>query len=152
MIQTPVTVITGAAGTGKTTLITKILSAHPDKKFAILVNRLDRDMGDVERITQAGGRCLPVLGGCICCDLADSFVGAMLQITAVRDIYDHILIEACSIADPDKVMEFAHADPELAAGQIIVTCKDETDTVPFRAQANKIIAQTSAINLHELIV
>lgn len=151
MIQTPVTVIAGADGTGKTSLIEKIIRANPGKNFAVLVNKLNLDMRDVEKITEAGGRCLPVLGGCICCNLADSFVGAMLQITAVRDNYDHILIEACSAADPAKVMEFAHADPELEVRRIIITRKDQSDEPPFAAEADRIVSQSDAINLGELI-
>jgi len=151
VIQTPVTVIAGGAGSGKTTLITKIIKSHPKMKFAVLVNRLDRDMSDVEQITKAGGRCLPVPGGCICCDLADSFVGAMLQITAVRDIYDHILIEACSTANPAKVMEFAHADPELEARRIIVTRKAPNDSPQLAQHADRVVSQSDAINVAELI-
>jgi len=108
-------------------------------------------MHDVNAITEAGGRCLPVLGGCICCSLADSFVAAMLQITAVRDSYDHILIEACAAADPVKVMEFAHADSELAARRIILTCIDEKNLPPFSEYADRIIPQSMRFDPRELI-
>lgn len=120
MIQTPVSVIAGPYLCGKTTLTAQLIRANPALKCAVLVNRSDQSMADVETLSDAGGRCLPVLGGCICCTLEDSFVGAMLQITAVRDIYDHILIEACGEADPSKVMEFAEADPELLPARILL--------------------------------
>lgn len=119
MILTPVTVVAGAYGCGKTTLIEHIIKSNPDQRFAVLVNKIDRSMEDVHRISEVGGRCLPVLGGCICCKLQDSFIGAMLQITAVRDTYDHILIEACGEADPTPLLAFADADQELIPNGIL---------------------------------
>ena len=120
MIVTPVSIIAGPTGCGKTTLAAALIRANPEKNIAVLANRLDRSMADVETLTEAGGRCLPVLGGRICTELEDAFVGAMLQITAVRDIYDHILIEASGGSDPAKLMEFAEADQELLPARSLV--------------------------------
>lgn len=120
MIQTPVTIISGGFGAGKTTLIERLIKANPQTRFAVLLNREDSDMADFERVTEAGGQALPVFGGCICCTLADSYVAAMLQLTAVRDGFDHLLIEPSGRADPRVVWEFITADPELRAGKIVV--------------------------------
>lgn len=130
MIETPVTVIAGPKACGKTTLGVALVKANPGLRVAALVNRLDQSMADADALSAAGARVLPVPGGCMCCALYDSFVAAMLQITAVRDGLDHILIEAAAPADPTPLIEFTQADPELSTARLLLPHAPDAPPAP----------------------
>ena len=77
MGKIPVTVIGGYLGSGKTTLINKVISEDHGLKLALLIN----DFGDVNidasLIESQDGDVLSLSNGCVCCTLSDDFSQAM---------------------------------------------------------------------------
>ena len=73
--KTPVTLVTGFLGSGKTTLISRLL-AHPDMgETAVIVNELGEVGIDHHLLRRVDERTVLLASGCVCCtlrgDLAD---------------------------------------------------------------------------------
>ncbi len=104
-MRTPVTVVTGFLGVGKTTLIRHLLASHgTDERWAVLVNEFG-EVGIDGAIL--GGESLSVReipGGCICCS-----AGLALQTALVRLLREvaptRLLIEPTGLAHPASVLD-----------------------------------------------
>ena len=103
---TPVLVITGYLGSGKTTLINNILKQNKDKKIALIVNDIGEVNIDEELVLKSGyikqedkGDVVPLSNGCICCTLKKDLVD-QISTLASKDEFDYIIIEASGICEP----------------------------------------------------
>ena len=100
--EIPVLLLTGYLGSGKTTLVNRILSNKKGIKFAVIVN----DIGEVNidaGLIQKGGvvgttddSLVPLQNGCICCTLKMDLV-AQLNDLCRSGKFDYIVIEASGI-------------------------------------------------------
>ena len=80
MGKIPVTVIGGYLGSGKTTLINKVISQDHGLKLALLINDFGDINIDASLIESQDGDVLSLSNGCVCCTLSDDFSLAMEQI------------------------------------------------------------------------
>ncbi len=116
----PFTVIGGFLGAGKTTLVNHILRASTGTRYAVLVNDFGKINVDVELIESHDGQTIALSNGCICCSLANGFVNAMIGLMQTPDRFDHIIVEASGVSEPDRIMDFARIDPELTEDGILM--------------------------------
>ena len=114
------TVIGGFLGTGKTTLLNRILAASRGVRFAILVNDFGALNIDRALIQHEDSKIMQLANGCICCSLAGGLVDSMVELMRHRDAIDHILIEASGVSYPGRIMDFARIDPDLRPGLTLV--------------------------------
>jgi cobalamin biosynthesis protein CobW len=111
LAKTPVTIVTGFLGAGKTTLIRHILRHAGGRRLALIINEFG-DVGvdgDLLR-TCADDACpreaiIELANGCICCTVADDFVPALDQILSRSPKVDHILIETSGLALPKPLVQ-----------------------------------------------
>ena len=106
--ETPILLLTGYLGSGKTTLVNHILSNQCGIKFAVIVN----DIGEVnidEALIQKGGvvntkddSLVPLQNGCICCTLKMDLVNQINDLMAMQQ-FDYIVIEASGICEPAPI-------------------------------------------------
>lgn len=110
MKQTPVLLLTGYLGSGKTTLVNHILSNKRNIKFAVIVN----DIGEVNIdasliqkdgiVNQQDDSLVPLQNGCICCTLKTDLMEQLNDIMAM-DRFDYIVIEASGICEPAPIAQ-----------------------------------------------
>ena len=108
MKETPVLLLTGYLGSGKTTLVNKILTNRKGIRFAVIVN----DIGEVnidERLIARDGvvsrkdeSLVPLTNGCICCTLKMDLVEQLGDIVSTGK-FDYIVIEASGICEPEPI-------------------------------------------------
>ena len=97
--EIPVLLLTGYLGSGKTTLVNKILSNRKGIKFAVIVNDIGEVNIDADLIQKGGvvdkndDSLVPLQNGCICCTLKMDLVKQLSDITAMHR-FDYIVIEA----------------------------------------------------------
>jgi len=102
-MPTPVYVISGFLGSGKTTLINTILDTSPvDKKIMVLVNEFGNISIDRKIIKVDPKNVVDLSGGCICCGLFLELVSS-LRFALDTLFADIILIESTGLAIPGEI-------------------------------------------------
>jgi len=102
-MPTPVYVISGFLGAGKTTLINTILDTSPvDKKIMVLVNEFGSISIDRKIIKVDPDNVVDLSGGCICCGLFLELVSS-LRFALDTLFADIILIESTGLAVPGEI-------------------------------------------------
>ena len=103
---TPITLLTGYLGAGKTTLMNHILTNQEGYKVAVIVNDIGEVNIDAKLIADGGfiqeednGKVVPLSNGCICCTLKEDLMQQIVDILKTRQ-FDYILIEASGICEP----------------------------------------------------
>lgn len=107
--QTPITLIGGYLGAGKTTFINKLLnSGRLPSRTAVLVN----DFGDInidEHLIRSGSKSDQVIGlanGCVCCSIADDLTAALEALKS--SVIERVLLECSGVAEPQKARLQCH--------------------------------------------
>ena len=116
--ETPVLLLTGYLGSGKTTLVNRILANRKGIKFAVIVN----DIGEVNidaNLIEAGGvvdqkddSLVALQNGCICCTLKKDLVQQLNEIVS-QGKFDYIVIEASGICEPAPIAQTICAYPQM---------------------------------------
>ena len=111
LAKTPVTIVTGFLGAGKTTLIRHILSHAGGRRLALIINEFG-DVGvDGELLQGCADEACPreaiveLANGCICCTVADDFAPAVSALLAREPKPDHIVIETSGLALPKPLVK-----------------------------------------------
>ena len=99
----PVTVVTGFLGSGKTTLINRILSEQHGRKIAVIVNEFGEVSIDGQLVLRDEQEDLVEFNnGCLCCTVRGDLVETLAKLKT-RSELDAILIETTGLADPAPV-------------------------------------------------
>ncbi len=116
--ETPVLLLTGYLGSGKTTLVNRILSNNKGIKFAVIVNDLGTVNIDASLIEKGGmvgqkdDSLVALQNGCICCTLKMDLVEQLSEITRQHK-FDYIVIEASGICEPAPIAQTIVSIPQL---------------------------------------
>lgn len=103
--MTPVNLVTGLLGSGKTSAIRHLLAHKPaHERWAVLVNEFGSIGIDGALLTDDGIEVRQVPGGCICCVTSPMFrVGLTKLLREVKP--DRVLIEPSGLAHPAAVVD-----------------------------------------------
>ena len=110
--------LTGYLGSGKTTLVNRILSNKKGIKFAVIVNDIGEVNIDANLIQQGGvvnqkdDSLVALQNGCICCTLKMDLVEQLRDIVAEHR-FDYIVIEASGICEPAPIAQTICSIPTL---------------------------------------
>ena len=118
MNETPILLLTGYLGSGKTTLVNNILTNKKGIKFAVIVN----DIGEINidaSLIQKGGvvdqkddSLVALQNGCICCSLQFDLVEQLSEIVKSNK-FDYIVIEASGICEPEPIARTIASIPNM---------------------------------------
>jgi len=110
---TPVSVLSGALGAGKTTTLNHLLSNPGDRTVAVLVNDMGALNVDAELIEAQGDGITELSNGCICCDLRDDLEVAVSRLARTGE-FDHLVVESSGISAPPPVARLFTTGPASA--------------------------------------
>ncbi len=119
-VRVPVVVVTGYLGSGKTTLISELLSRPDMAGTAVIVNELAEAGIDQSIIGDAGADDVVHLSnGCLCCaagsDLRNAVAKLLDHPASGGGGPDRILVETSGAADPGPILRQICFDPILRA-------------------------------------
>jgi G3E family GTPase len=151
--RTPVFVVTGFLGSGKTTLVNRLLAQEKDS--LVIVNEFGAVSVDHHLIENAEERTVALPNGCLCChlrgDLEETLIGAAMRRRRGEIAgFDRVIVETSGIADPGPVAQTLFADQALARDfklGPIVTVVDAADAGGRAASPGVARAQIAAADI-----
>jgi G3E family GTPase len=115
-MKTPVVLVTGFLGSGKTTLISRLL-VHPELgETAVIVNELGEVGIDHHLLRRVDERTVLLANGCVCCTLRDDLATELRDLLDRRDAgeippFARVVVETTGIADPTPIVNTLLSDP-----------------------------------------
>lgn len=100
----PVTVLTGFLGSGKTTLINRLLKEMPGMKFGLVVNEFGEASLESQLLETRKRPLYELPSGCLCCVSTGDLLGALDAVRAKDPQLDHILVEASGLSSPGPLL------------------------------------------------
>jgi G3E family GTPase len=117
-MRTPVAVVTGYLGSGKTTLISSLLR-HPEMgETAVIVNELGEVGIDHHIVSQVDERTVLLASGCLCCTLRGDLADELRSLIDRRDAgevppFRRVVVETTGLADPTPIVNTLLTEPML---------------------------------------
>uniref|UniRef100_A0A6U1ZV79 CobW C-terminal domain-containing protein n=1 Tax=Pseudictyota dubia TaxID=2749911 RepID=A0A6U1ZV79_9STRA len=114
---TPITVITGFLGAGKTTLVNYILKEQNKWKIAVLENEFGEvsiDDGLVAESLDAPEDLITMDNGCVCCSVRGDLVRTLGQLAKRRKDFDAMILETTGLADPAPIVYTIQTNPKMS--------------------------------------
>ena len=133
----PVSVITGFLGSGKTTLINKLLKRPDMNRVEVIVNEFGEQAIDNDLVEVSSEQMMLLNNGCLCCVLRGDLQETLRDLFVKRrngDIIDftRVVIETTGLADPAPVMQTLMTDDMLLANyrlDCVVTLADAVNGI-----------------------
>ncbi|TGD97016.1 CobW family GTP-binding protein [Methylobacterium nonmethylotrophicum] len=115
---TPVTLLTGFLGAGKTALLARLLRWPPLRDTAVLINEFGEVGLDHLLIEPLQGEVALLRGGCVCCSMRGDLKAALVDLHDRRGRglvpgFRRVVIETTGLADPGPAIATLVADPVL---------------------------------------
>ena len=129
----PVAIVTGFLGSGKTTLIGRILRDPTFARTAVIVNEFGEIGLDHELVAAGDETLLQLSTGCLCCAVRTDLVETLLDLGRRRDAgeigFDRVLVETSGLADPAPILHALMTDVGLAERFAIASVVTLVDAV-----------------------
>lgn len=139
----PVSVVTGFLGSGKTTLIGRVLQSPGFARTAVIVNEFGEIGLDHDLIARSDETLMALTTGCLCCAVRGDLVETLLDLdgrrTAGEIAYDRVLIETSGLADPAPILHALMTDPAISAGHRIDIVATVVDAVHGNATLDRYV-------------
>lgn len=114
----PISLITGFLGSGKTTLINRLLAAPEMAHSIVLVNEFGQISIDTDLISRRGEATIELSNGCVCCTLNEDLgttLHGFLERRARGDLpnFRRVLIETTGLANAGPIVRVILEDPQV---------------------------------------
>ncbi len=132
--MTPVSIVTGFLGSGKTTLIGRVLQDASFARTAVIVNEFGEIGLDHELMVASTESFVQLSSGCLCCPVRGDLASTLLDLAGQRASgampgFDRVLIETSGLADPAPILHALMTDADVAGGFSIDTVLTLVDAV-----------------------
>jgi len=114
----PVTILTGFLGSGKTTLIQKVLQDPRFARTAVIVNEFGEIGLDHDVLASSSDTLIRLSTGCLCCAVRSDLIETLLDLHRRRADgevdFERIIIETSGLADPVPILQSLMTDKAVA--------------------------------------
>lgn len=120
MERIPVSLITGFLGSGKTSLLNRLLRHPAAARTAVVVNEFGEVGLDHDLIEASDDNVVLLANGCLCCAMRGDLVTALDKLyrggqADSAAAFARVVIETSGLADPSPVIQLLLAEPSLTA-------------------------------------
>lgn len=115
--KTPITIVTGFLGAGKTTLVNYILKEQRQWKIAVIENEFGQVSIDDDLVGEnlaAAEDIITMDNGCVCCTVRGDLVRTLGTLVERRKEFDAIILETTGLADPAPIIFTFNSNPMVA--------------------------------------
>ena len=116
-MSTPLTVLGGYLGAGKTALLNRLLKRSDLPPVGVLVNDFGAIKIDADLIRNRSGTTLQLANGCVCCSIAGDLGVALESLRALH--MEQVIIEASDVAQPAKIADYGHSAPGYRLAKVL---------------------------------
>ena len=144
-----VVLVTGFLGTGKTTLMRRLVSGDHGLRLAAIVNDMANLNVDAALVAEAGAgqglETMALANGCVCCSQSGGIARTLADIQAWETAPDCVLLEASGVADPSALaavidgMEGIRLDAVVAVVDAAGGCDDADPLVERGVRAADLV-------------
>jgi G3E family GTPase len=128
-IRTPVTIVTGFLGSGKTTLMNRALRDPSMARTAVVINEFGEISIDHALISTSNDNIVVLENGCLCCTVFGDLVQTLNRLYHSREAteidFDRVIVETSGLADLSPVLQAFLSEPTLEGlyrvGSVIAT-------------------------------
>jgi G3E family GTPase len=115
-VKTPVTLVTGFLGSGKTTLVSRLLQNPDLDQTAVIVNELGEVGIDHHLLRQVDERTVLLKNGCVCCALRGDLADELRDLLSRRErgeipAFRRVIVETTGLADPAPIAYTLLSEP-----------------------------------------
>lgn len=148
-VRVPLVVVTGFLGSGKTTLVNRILARRAARgetsKLGVIVNELGAVGIDGALLGGETARQVELPGGCVCCVLGDELDQTLLDLVEKTPTLSAIVLETTGVAEPLPIAWAVRRAPVSDAVRLaaVVTLVDATTFVANRDVSEAVDAQVA---------
>jgi G3E family GTPase len=108
-----VIIVTGFLGSGKTTLVNRLLTADHGRRLAVVVNEFGEVGIDHHLLISSDQEVVQMNNGCICCTVRGDLVRSFFELAEHRSKFDTVIIETTGLAEPAPVAQSLYADARI---------------------------------------
>lgn len=117
-VKTPITLLTGFLGSGKSSLLSQILQDPAFANTAVIVNEFGEVGLDDFLVTHAEEQVMEMTTGCLCCTIRGDISDTLLDLWAKREAgelpaFDRVIVETTGLADPAPVIQTIMTEPRV---------------------------------------
>ena len=114
--KTPVALVTGFLGSGKTTLISQLLGHPAMGETAVIVNELGEVAIDHHLLRRVDERTVLMKSGCLCCTLRGDLADELRDLLSRRERgeipeFKRVVVETTGLADPTPIVYTLLSEP-----------------------------------------
>lgn len=151
----PITILTGFLGSGKTTVLNRLLRDPRLSDTAVIVNEFGEIGLDHLLVEKAIDQMVLLDNGCLCCSVRGDLADTLIELSgraARGEIprFSQVMVETTGLADPGPIAETIATDPRLAGGfrlKAIVATVDAVAGVETLARHDEARAQVAMADL-----
>ena len=115
----PVSIVTGFLGSGKTTLIARLLRDPRFARTAVIVNEFGEVGLDHELMVASDESFIQLASGCLCCPVRGDLANTLLDLAGRVEAgtmpeFDRVLIETSGLADPAPILHALMTDAAVS--------------------------------------
>ena len=134
----PLTILGGYLGTGKTTLLNRLLADPQGERLALIINDFGAINIDAALIESQADDQINLTNGCVCCGMSAGFDEALAELLAHEPLPDRIIVEASGVADVVSLAQYGYHGGLRLDGVIVLA---DAETVRAKTR-DKYVGET----------